>query len=108
MTMARSRRARDLEDLPKPDSGDDLSDVVASAPSAPKPTPAIAPPPPKPVAHAAPAEPVITLSTFALRFGRNPLMRAFQDCERLSKRHTRKRTRSEWQADFDAFLKEPR
>ncbi len=52
--------------------------------------------------------PVITLSTFARRYPKNAIMRAFQDVERLSQAHTRKRTRADWEADYEAFLKAPR
>jgi hypothetical protein len=105
------RRARDLDPPLVPDAGDDLAAAVATTPpppeppEPPEPEPEPAPEPPKP---APPAGPVTTLSVFARRYGNNPLMHAFQQCEKLSHRRTRKRTQAEWKAEYEAFLKEPR
>ena len=53
-------------------------------------------------------EPVITLATFARRFPRDPIIVAYQASERLCEPRVRKRTRAEWQADYDKFLRAPR
>lgn len=52
-------------------------------------------------------EPRITLHAFA-RGRADAIMKAFAQSERLSHTHTRKQTRAQWQAEFEAFLKEPR
>jgi hypothetical protein len=35
-------------------------------------------------------------------------MKAFMQCERLQSTHTRKLTRTQWAAEFDAFVNKPR
>ena len=93
MAKARTSRTRSSESKPA-DPDPELEPAPAPAPA------------PKVVSIK--AAPVITLSVFARRFPKNAVMRAVQDCERLTQAHTRKRTRGGWQSDFDAFLQAPR
>jgi hypothetical protein len=105
--MARrdKRRARDLDDVTSDDA----------APAEEESSLIVPPAPPEPPAEPAPAtkvtpitrEPGVTLSVFA-RSHRGPIMKAFMQCERLQSTHTRKLTRTQWAAEFDAFVNKPR
>jgi len=92
--MAKSRTSRARSSI-KQDARETVPEVLLCEPL---------PPPSAPKA----AVPVTTLSAFARRFPKSAVMRAFQDGERLAQAHTRKRSRAEWEADFDRFLKAPR